>query len=1122
MALADYFSPTNWQNDTTVPEVLSDMSANISSNVQYTTGSLATAQAYGLPLFSYEGGPGNTNGGANSTTNVGVQILANRDPGMDTLVQTLIRNDWFEEGASMFGYFVLSSAYDRYGDWGMTDDYRNLTTSKYNALVNLTGYEPGGKPFSPGDLIATPGSSSVALAWLTVPGVTSYNVLRGTTSGGETLLTSVSSSASTYTDDSVTNGTTYYYEITGTNSTGTGAPSNEASAEPAASAPPAPTNLTATPGNAQIVLNWTAAAGATSYDIYEGTSSGGESGTPIATGVTTTAYTVTGLTNGTTYYFEVAGVNSVGTGADSNQASATPIAAPAAPTGLAASPGNAQVALSWTGSSGATSYNVYQGTSSGGESGTPVATGITSTTYTVTGLTNGTEYYFEVAAVNSAGTSGYSNQASATPVAASALLAYEPFGESGTTPFALSGASGGGDSGWAAAWDEQSGETAVPGYNIASATPLTYTGLSTTSHYAVGGYEYQTSGRALNVASGGPFNSYLSGGLIGASGQTIWISFMMRVDGNTGDIAAIIPTAQSGSNVWDVNPNNVAVGYFGSLSETGSTGYWSLQENTNQNNLGSATVIKTSVPVVIGTPALLVMSITFGSTNTVNLYVNPTTLGGSAPSTPSATYSTTSSLAFQGLAYYGGIGTGESSLGDLRVGATYAAVTPVSSPPAAPTGLTASPGNAQVGLSWTAATGATSYNVYEGTSSGGESGTPIATGVTSTSYTATGLSNGTTYYFEVAGVNSAGTGPDSNQASATPIAPPAAPTGLGATAGNAQVALAWTASSGATGYNVYQGTSSGGESGTPVATGITSTTYTVTGLTNGTEYFFKVAAVNSSGTSGYSNEANATPTSGGGGTLLAYEPFGESGTTPFALSGASGGGDSGWAAGWDEQSGSTAVPGYNIASTTPLTYTGLTTTSHYAVGGYEYQTSGRALNVASGGPFNSYLSGGLIGASGQTIWISFLMRVDGNTGDIAAVMPTAQSGSNVWDVNPNNVAVGYFGSLSETGSTGYWSLQENTNQNNLGSATVVKTSVPVVVGTPALLVMSITFGSTNTVNLYVNPTTLGGSAPSTPSATYSTTSSLAFQGLAYYAGNSTGESSLGDIRVGTTYAAVTP
>jgi hypothetical protein len=88
---------------------------------------------------------------------------------------------------------------------------------------------------------------------------------------------------------------------------------------------------------------------------------------------------------------------------------------------------------------------------------------------------------------------------------------------------------------------------------------------------------------------------------------------------------------------------------------------------------------------------------------------------------------------------------------------------------------------------------------------------------------------------------------------------PSAPTGLKATAGDAQVALSWTASGGATSYNVYRGTAAGAEAATAIATGITTTSHTNTGLTNGTPYFYKVAAVNAGGVSPLSNEASATP-----------------------------------------------------------------------------------------------------------------------------------------------------------------------------------------------------------------------------------------------------------------------
>ncbi len=88
---------------------------------------------------------------------------------------------------------------------------------------------------------------------------------------------------------------------------------------------------------------------------------------------------------------------------------------------------------------------------------------------------------------------------------------------------------------------------------------------------------------------------------------------------------------------------------------------------------------------------------------------------------------------------------------------------------------------------------------------------------------------------------------------------PSAPAGLTAAAGNGQVTLIWSASAGATSYNVYGGSTAGGESVTPIASGITATTYTALGLANGTPYYYKVAAVNVGGTSVLSNEATATP-----------------------------------------------------------------------------------------------------------------------------------------------------------------------------------------------------------------------------------------------------------------------
>jgi|GEM_PF-326298 len=202
------------------------------------------------------------------------------------------------------------------------------------------------------------------------------------------------------------------------------------------------------------------------------------------------------------------------------------------------------------------------------------------------------------------------------------------------------------------------------------------------------------------------------------------------------------------------------------------------------------------------------------------------------------------------------------SLAFLGLNSTGAATTP-----AAPTSLTAAAGNASVSLSWTASSGATGYTVKRATTSGGPY-TSIATGVTTTSYTNASLTNGTTYYYVVSASNAAGESANSAQASATPAAgtqAPAAPTGLTATAGNSQVALSWTAVSGATSYTVKRAATSGGPY-TSVATGVTATSYTNTGLTNGTTYYYVVSASNTAGESANSAQASAAPTSGGGGT----------------------------------------------------------------------------------------------------------------------------------------------------------------------------------------------------------------------------------------------------------------
>jgi hypothetical protein len=182
--------------------------------------------------------------------------------------------------------------------------------------------------------------------------------------------------------------------------------------------------------------------------------------------------------------------------------------------------------------------------------------------------------------------------------------------------------------------------------------------------------------------------------------------------------------------------------------------------------------------------------------------------------------------------------------------------------PAAPTGLTATAvSGSEINISWTAPSATvTGYSVYRGTTSGGESTTPVATGLAVASYADMNVVPGTSYYYTVAATNSAGTGPASAEASAAVPMPPSAPTGLTAVAkSNVEIDLSWTAAAGSvSSYSVFRGTSPGGELATPLAAGATNVSYADTSVVAGTTYYYEVSAVNVAGPGPDSNEASAT------------------------------------------------------------------------------------------------------------------------------------------------------------------------------------------------------------------------------------------------------------------------
>ena len=162
-----------------------------------------------------------------------------------------------------------------------------------------------------------------------------------------------------------------------------------------------------------MTLTWNAPATATTYQVMRSTTSG--SSYTLLQNVGVTTFTDTTVVTGTTYYYVVAASNGFCSSADSPQVTVTPSCVPPSAPTVTATPSNNQVTLSWAAPSGAISYVVYRGTTSGGESSTAVSTP-TTTNYVDTNVSNNSTYYYVVAASNGSCASSNSVEVSATPV----------------------------------------------------------------------------------------------------------------------------------------------------------------------------------------------------------------------------------------------------------------------------------------------------------------------------------------------------------------------------------------------------------------------------------------------------------------------------------------------------------------------------------------------------------------------------------------------------------------------------------------------------------------------------------------------------------------------------------
>jgi RHS repeat-associated protein len=746
---------------------------------------------------------------------------------------------------------------------------------------------PAGVPFAPSGVSATRGDHAATVTWTAADGngdAVTGNAVKAY--AGATLVSTTNVGAVTSaTVTGLTNGTAYTFTVTATNTVGAGSASAASNAVTPAGLPFAPSNVVASPETAGATVTWTAADG-NGAAVTGNTISAYAGATLVSTtdvGAVTSA-TVTGLTNGTAYTFTVKATNNVGTGADSTASTAVTAGAPGAPTNVTGTRGDQSVSVSWTApAANAAAISGYAVKAYAGATLVSTTNVGAVTSATVTGLTNGTAYTFTVNATNAFGTSQDSAaSASVTPAGV-------PFAPTNVTATR-------GDTQATVTWTAATANgSPVTGYTVkaydgatlvstqsagAAATSATVTGLTN-------GTPYSFTVAATNTVGTGPVGTsnvvtpagvpFAPSSVTATRGDTSLSLTWVAPGANGSAITGYTVKTYTGSTL--VATQSAAAGATSATVTglTNGTAYYATVVATNTVGTGPAGTSNTVTPAGLpGAPTGV--TATRGDSSAVVSWTAPGSNGSAisgytvkaydgatlvSSTNVGAVTSTTITGLTNGTAYTfkvaatNGVGTGADSTAS-------SAVTPAGTP-YAPTGVTATRGDSSATVTWTAASN--NGSTVTGNVVKAYAGATLVSSTNVgnvTSATVTGLTNGTAYTFTVTPTNAVGTGPESAASNAvTPAGTPFVPTGVSAQPGNAAAVVSWSVP-GANGSPITSYAVKAFQGSTLVSTttiGAPATSGTVTGLTNGTTYTFKVAATNSVGT-GADSTASAAVTVG--------------------------------------------------------------------------------------------------------------------------------------------------------------------------------------------------------------------------------------------------------------------
>ncbi len=640
-------------------------------------------------------------------------------------------------------------------------------------------------------------STTLVLRWDTAFGASGYDVQVSSSSLFDSLVVSASGVSSTSLQiGPLSRATTYYWRVRSSSLVGSSSWSSTWSFSTIPVPPVVPTLVSPINGAASqpltLTVSWNADQAATSYRLQVSSSSSFSSTIVDDSTLTSPSGNTGPMANGTTYYWRVSATNAGGTSAFSAPWSFTTIpAAPGSPTlsspangatGIATSP-----MLSWGSSVGARSYRLQVSNAPSFATMVLNDSALTSTSMAIGPLANGTTYYWRVNASNDGGTSSFSTPWNFTTVAASL-----------PSPSLVSPANGASDQAttlslqWNAVSNASSYHLQVSTVASFASTVVddsTITTLSRSVGPLMDGTTYYWRVSALNSSGHSPYSA-------------TW-SF------STLPVAPGVPTLSSPANGTSNVPTSTT------LRWNTSVGAGSYRVQVSLNSSFPTTIIDD--PAVPGTSKAI------GPLSAGTIYwwrVSATNSRGSSPF--SAAWSFTTSQ-----------------------------VTPdVPSLTSPPNGGKNQPLNPI--LSWSAATGASSYRVQVSTNGSFTSTLYLDTTITATSKQIGPLSSKTSYYWRVSAIGSGGQSPWSSTwgfetISVTPGAPILRFPTNDSVGIMLAVTLQWDTVGGATGYRLQVSADPGLVTTLVDKDSLGTTRYSLNGLTRNTKYYWRVNASNEGG-----------------------------------------------------------------------------------------------------------------------------------------------------------------------------------------------------------------------------------------------------------------------------------